>query len=299
MVRTSSFLISGINIVIHPHSPEKYIELFNDIYKKREVKHVRGYQYIMIGELWPLNNDPLKGLKGSLYRFLQIDKDAVWFDVLKNNKASKEDLSRIELPENLRPNTEIYDFIFYPIGHTLYISLKSTTKIRYRYPTISISQVNNGLNMLFSSFDIIEKYGKVETTIIPDKQQLANIFSIPVLKKLTIDIIKPNTDDLSSAQHKVMKRFNNMNVRRTIQTYDAEKNYSIIPDEDLKCLASVAATNGEVIGQGSDLKNTKIKISTKERPWMQTVTYNPLKQSSTNAFENATSDLTKHNDIKQ
>lgn len=286
---------SGINIVTHPHSPQGYVELLAAAFRERASVIVRGSQHLMIGALRPLyQGEPLKGLQGSFYRFIQVDKNASWFNVSRHDEATLEELSRINIPDDLRPNTETFDFVFYPKGHTLYYNRRSGTKVNGRRPVLGAGQVAKLLNEVFLTPSIHQRFGKVEVTVLPDSDQLKKILAIPKLTRLVIDVTRPNADELGKAQEKVFKKMEKMRARRFKEEIVAEQGESIVLDEDTKVIAIVAASNGSVEGYGYTLDDRRLDRSTTDKPWKETVLYNPEVQSEVSALNQATLHLPGH-----
>lgn len=287
--------VSGINVVTHPHSPEGYIELMYELFRSRRHIRVYGSLHLMLGELKPIDSTKgMTGLFGRLYRFVNIDKDAPWFNVAKHDEATEEELAQINLPDELRPNTEMFDFVFYPVGHTFYFNTRSGNKIDGKRGSLSPGQVAKLLVALTSLQPIEKKYGPVEVTTLPDKEQLEKILAIYSLKKLVIEVSKPNPDELGVAQAKVFNRLDKMKSRKIRQEIYAEKDASITLDEDSRTLAHVASTNGKVVGSGYTATHRKVEESTVRKPWVDTVDYNPNVQSEADALMAATNELPGH-----
>ena len=288
----AKFSVSGINIVTHPHSPEKYIDLMCELFKIRRHIRVYGSQHLMLGELKPIDSVHGEiGLFGRLYRFVNIDKDSPWFNVAKHDEATEEEVKQIHLPDELRPNTEMFDFVFYTRGHTFYFNTRSGNKVDGKRGNLSPGQVAKFFAALTSYPLIQKKFGPVEVTTLPDKKQLEKILAIHSLRKLVIEVSKPNPDELGAAEKKVFDRLSKMNSRKIRQEIYAEKNESIRLDDDSKMLARVAATNGKVVGSGYTVNDRKVEESTVKKPWVDTFDYNPNLQSETDALMEATREL--------
>lgn len=287
--------VSGINIVTHPHSPQGYIDLLYMLFRSR--RHVQVYSslHLMLGELKPIDaTNGMTGLFGRLYRFVDIDKDATWFNVDKHDEATEEELAQINLPDELRPNTEMFDFVFYPIGHTFYFNMRSGNKIRGKQGNLGPGQVVKLFKILTSLQPVQEKFGQVDITVLPDTAQLEKILAIHSLQKLVIEVSKPNPDELGEAEAKVFSRLEKMKSRKLRQEIFAEKHESIELDEDTKSLARVAATNGKVVGSGYTAAHRKVQKSTVSKPWVDRVDYDPDIQTEAETLMAATSELPGH-----
>lgn len=295
MARDRKLTIAGINIVTHPHNPESYVRLLKKTFDLRQSVSVRAAQHMMIGELRPYSeNDPKQRLAGRIYRFLQIDKNAPWFNVARHDVATDDELRKINIPDELRPNTEMFDFVFYPHGHTLYFDTHSNAARASEQRTMSAGQVGKMLSTLFSHQEIVQEFGQVEVTVLPEQEQLERILSIYELRTLTIKVTRPNPDELGAAQARVFARLNNLKARQIKYELTAETGQSITPDDDTKQIALVAASNGVVVGHGRDRTGLMVTESTQNRPWLQQVPYNPEVELSTEVLATVTEKLPGH-----
>lgn len=287
--------IAGVNIVTHPHSPKGYIDLLNAMFNLRLHVPMRGAQHLMLGELKPVSGDGSDGaLFGRLYRFVHVDKDAPWFNVARHDEATSEELSSINLPDELRPNTETFDFVFYPKGHSFYINTRSGNRVNGKRHSIGVGQVVKLLKTLASISEIQQRFGVVDITAFPDQEQLEKILSIHNLNKLVIEVSKPNPDELGQAQAKVFDRLSGMKARKLKQELIAERYESITVDEDTRTLARVAAGNGKVVGYGYTANNKKVEESTVAKPWTDRVQYDSDIQTEADALMASTATLPGH-----
>lgn len=282
-------------MVTHPHSHAGYVDLMMSMFSLMRHIPVRGAQHLMLGEIKPISDaGPEQGLFGRLYRFVHIDKGAAWFNVSRHDEATAEEVSKIILPEELRPNTETFDFVFYPKGHTLYLNMRSGNKIGGKHHTIGVGQVVKFFKVMSSIPEIENKFGAVDITALPDKFQLEKILSIHSLNRLIIEVSKPNPDELGKAQAKVFSRLSGMNTRKIKQELFSEKSESISLDDDALTLAKVAATNGKVTGYGYTAVNKKVEESTVNKPWKDRILYDQDIQTEADALISATTGLPGH-----
>lgn len=290
MARERSLKITRINIVTHPHSPQDYLKLMRKVFNEAQSVPVRGDQHLMIGQLRYIDTeDHLKGMFGKIYRFIQIDRDAPWFNVVRNDIATEEELALINIPNDLRPNCEQFDFVFYPRGHAFYLESKSTGQ------SLSPNIAAKMLSGLFANPTIREEFGEVEVNVFADRQHLETIIHMHDLRRLVIKVTKPNADELGRAQAKVFGRLCRWNARKATIDVTAEKDESIEVDAILKIAARVAAAgNGKVEGFGYDNGGARLEESTVNKPWDTTVTYNPNVQTQETAMIAATANLPGH-----
>lgn len=287
MARNRKFTVAGLNIVTHPHSPENYVKLFRSLFRQTLSIYVRKNQKVMLGEMRPVvtGQDLVNGIFGRIYEYDQIDPNAPWFNVEKNEVATEDEIAQIAIPEELKPNLAFFEYVFYPKTHKLYFITS------FSYESLSPNYVEK-LFLRLIGLPIIEKnFGKVEVTVLPDISQLDKIFSIHRLAKLTIDVVKPNPDDNADAEEEVFKRLEQENARRIVQVLVAEPNESIKPNEDTKLLAKVAASNGKVEAIGFNNAGEKVEESTVTKPWKEPVTYDPDETTLTDKFLSFTSEI--------
>lgn len=281
MGQLRSFQVSALNVVTHPHSPNGYVDLFKAIMQQKRPVAIRGTQHMMLGELRPLHQkDPESGLFGRIYRFDHIDPDLPWFNVARHKAATEEEMAKIAIPENLVPNFVLFDFVFFPKGHTLYFVSHME---KYSLSPRSLVKM---LEVSLLSEEVFQKFGKVDVTIIPDKQSLQRIFQMHRLAKLFIDVKRPNPDDNESDDEVVFGRLARQGARRIKQEMTAEKGETILPDNETKILAKVAARNGKVSAVGYDQEGIRVEESTANMPWQQVVTYDPKYELASDALVN-------------
>lgn len=122
MAREKKIVIGALNIVTQPHSTNTYIDLFKDTNKLRNPVCIAGDQYGMLSGVFKLesNQDKYGPITGDIYKFTNIDKNANWFDTTKNDFANEDDLGEINIPDNLKPNSSKFTYIFFPIQHILF-----------------------------------------------------------------------------------------------------------------------------------------------------------------------------------
>ncbi|SEL32151.1 DUF4747 family protein [Nitrosovibrio tenuis] len=287
MAQNRKITISGLNIVTHPHSPQKYVDLFRSAYRMKKSVALRTTQRLMIGELRRLDSDKemIEGIYGRIYRFDQIDPNAPWFNVETNEVATQDEIAAITIPDELKPNLAMSDYVFYPRTHKLYYVSYHTGVV------LSPGSLLKLFDNLFSTPTITKEFGKVEITIIPDRTQLSKILALHRLAKLTIDVVRPNPDDNHDDEEEVFRRFDRLNVRRIFQVYTAESMESIKPDHDTTLLAKVAADNGKVTAIGYTASGQRVEESTSYAPWKESITYSPDEQNSPDVLVGYTSAL--------
>jgi hypothetical protein len=257
---------SGINIVTHPHSRESYKKIITAMVSKRYSINTGGSHKLMIGTIDNYYDESENVFYGSLYRFTDIDINDKWFDLSSNEEAKKEDLTGINIPENLKPGLKSFYYVFFLGTHKLYFVSKQGND------SLPARHVEKLLTTFLTMGDF-NKFESFKVTVIPDQQAVDSIISNKSIKKLTIDINKPNPDVPSNETDKeVQKRFIDERTRRITETLYAENGQHIIPSEHTTSFAKLASENGsvEIISDESGFSEIK---STKSSPLREMIKY--------------------------
>lgn len=266
MARDKKVSYTAINITLHPHSPKKYIQLFNSLFDMKEQVKLRGDSYAMLTELKFLEGDKT-ALSGQLGRFTKIDKDE-WFNIDEMRSADEDETKKIVIPKSLRANFKPFNFIFYSDSHKLVI------EIAHGKNTISPKTVLAFLKHLCSFKKIEEQYGKVELTLIPEADKLKQIFKIPQLTFLQLVITRPNTDGMDDIEEDVLDLLNDIGAREERREYKAAGS-SLRLNNQTKALSKVAQTNGSVLAKGRDETGKAVELSTTQHPLIVPGYFNP------------------------
>lgn len=266
--------VGALNIAMHaPHSIDHYINLIESSYRSRKITLFRGINGALIGALNPIDKENLaKGFIGELYRFLKLDPSEPWFNVNNHETASKDEIKEIKIPEHLKPHLTRFSFVFFPKGHRLYIDTKSSSgKI------LGLSTAETIFSNIFNNVDS-ENFNQIEVTVEPDKSTLDKIFKIPTIRHLEIEIVRPNPDDHSDDERKLLERLENQRARKMDVCLTSNRDDSIKPDNETKILAKVASSNGYVKASGRNHQDEPITLSTKDTPWIERASYDAKQQ---------------------
>ncbi len=285
MPRPKTLYMGAINITLHPHKPETYIELFEAVLDGTQMADAGMNHKMFLGRLGTIVDDkPLDGLAGDFYRFFNLDKKSAWIDVVERRALKRGEASRMkEIPENLKPDASRFQFVFFPDTHKLIFTLKgeyfenSLTKPRAA-PSISPNRMVFVLEELFSTPKIVKKFGKVSVTAIPIKEKVEELLNLKRLQILTIDLTRPNPDDFATIERRHFKKLDDQNIDKQTVIVHAASADGIKPDEDTKQLARVAASNGKVRAEGYDAAGKKRIESTVSHPHIETAQYYPKTQ---------------------
>lgn len=263
-LRTNKF--GALNITTQPHSPQKYINLFNAAFQNGK-KGIDGKYYGekrgIIGKLITPVDLP-NALIGSLHIFTTIDKDKPWLNREKLNEAEECEKDEIRIPDYLYPNLTTCHFIFDANSHKLYFETKNKKNENF-----GPKPIENLFSNIFNNDSLFQEYGQVDVTLIPQSNALDNLLSNPVIKKLEIKITPPNPDDLAEAEREIMERLNTLNAKEAEINYTASNENGIKIDAQTKTIAEIASTNGIVSVKAINDKGLLIKDSTKAHPCVQ------------------------------
>lgn len=244
-----------------PHSTEKYISLFKDAKKLKQLVRLGSLHGAMLGSLHTGRSESkTKELTGEIYRFVKLDPNEPWFNVETSDVATDDDVGAIKIPEHLLPHLQRIEFVFKPEVHELwFVSQDRKDRMGPKFAAAFFQQ-------LFDRLVISGRYPDIEVTPLPDKDSLEEMMSSSTLEKITIELKRPNADDAGGDEAKWLKRLERQKARKITTEIVAAKGEFITPDEETQALAKVAARNGNVSITGRDPAGLKVEESTREKP---------------------------------
>lgn len=254
--------VSAINIAMHePHSPSEYVRLIRAAYKSNTVLRFDSLHRGMIGSLHPIDDEnPELGFTGEIYRFVKLDPNEPWFNNRTREEATSAELQAVNIPEHLLPHLQRFPFVFKPASHHLfYISHDRDLRLGPK-------SLEKFLQLLFDLLSFDEDFPPIEVTATPDREKLNEIFSLPYLSKLTIELRRPNSDSGQSEQERWQRKLERQKARRMTLVIDGVKGGTIEPDDDTRAMATVAASNGSVEASGKTLDGSPVRLSTTDKP---------------------------------
>lgn len=277
MARKRKIEAAALNITIHPHSKQKYIDIFNKIHELKISSKIRDKYYGIIGWIREIEaDDPEKGLHGEIFKYLNIDPYAPWL----NKKALEEiDIDAESgippVSEDMKPHLEKIYFHFYPKKH------------RFIFNTYKFSPVTarNFFENIFLEEEFKDDFEFAEVTVESKKEVIDSILKMHRLSWLEITIKRPNSDDDGECNEKdILELLEDEHVRTFFQKKTAPRGESLTPSEQTKTLMNVAKSNGKINAQGYNEFDERVTESTVDNPLKETTTYNPEKESFTVAF---------------
>ncbi|CBG88830.1 DUF4747 family protein [Citrobacter rodentium] len=272
MARAKKLSYGAINITIHPHSPQKYVELFRDARKLFLNVNVHGDQFAVLQHFNPMHREQLitEPYEGEVVKYTDINKNGEWYSISRKELATDEEKEQIVIPDDMKPNVSRFSFIFLPNVHLLVYENQHAQK------NISPRQMEKFLNTLFSNEKIKEKYGVVNVTSLTEPDAVERMLSLKGITLLSMVTRRPNPDDLVSAEHEFQERFKAIGVIEEDKTYKAERDGQIKPDKKLKRDALIAARNGQVEIKRKNESGHVERLSTIDKPLQRSASYDPV-----------------------
>ena len=269
MARLRKISVAAINVALHDHSVDAYVNLFKALDKNNVTAKYFGDKYATLGALQPLRKDDFsRGIYGLIYRFTHIDTDGPWFNRKEKKRAEPDDLRTLSIPGGLGANLEMARFLFLPRGHTFYFETRTEDR-----KTFSPQSMESVIERMCQAPAIAKNFGRVETTVLPRADSLRKVLALPKMRTLIVQIKRPNPDHVD--EDKILKRLRSQNLDRWEQVMTAAPRESIKPDPETRSLAAVAATNGYVSAAGVNHQGHRVHESTKDHPWIVDESYDP------------------------
>jgi len=281
---TRSLSISAINIKMPvPHSAERYISLLRDVFQQRRSIRLGGDRVALLGSF---RFDASPNLVfGEFYKYMDLDASGEWFNLESGQPAEEEDLEQIVIPDNLKPHFQFLPYVFFPRTHRLFYISKDGKE------TLSPAYAKKTLEGLFASELVTRQYGQIEVTVEPSFESLESILSMPQLKYLEIDVTPPNPgDDLDEEEQRLFEEqqvlFQQMSDQRASRyrvLLNTDHAQGLSPDLRTRRLATIAQSNGKVVGKGGPHGRTKT-VSTTQHPLVERTTFDSELQVRTDAL---------------
>jgi hypothetical protein len=271
--------IGALNIVMPaPHNPQRYIDLFQRAYKRKHPVRLRGDFAGMIGSCRAEEVGGNTIVTGELYKFFDLQLDGQWYNTLEQKAAEEAELAQIHIPENLKPHFQIFPFVFFPNKHRLFFITKD------QHDSFSPGQTQKLFSSVFEDLRLVREYGEIEVTVEPSTETLERIFSMPRLKRITIEVTPPNADDHDDAEVRLFEKMGLLNADRQVMELSSKKHNGLTLTDDIKTLADIGSSNGVVSGRGEDDEGHTVNVSTAEHPLQEKVEFESLIQSRTEAL---------------
>lgn len=270
-----------INIRLHPHEDGTYQDFIEKIYDLKQAVRIHGDRYAMLSLL--NKSEKNYGIyTGLLSTFTKIDTSEPWFDAKSLKEASNSQISEISIPDNLYPNASAFNFLFDTKQHRLYIQTYSKGKV------ISIRSALTLISRLSDNLSITKIFGDAKITVIQSREGLSRVFSLPVIKRVTFTLMKPNADIFDDDfDENVEKYLEDLNSKKLTITIEAEAGKSIPTTPQIQRIGQSALEHGSVQTEGRD-ENGATYRSTEDFPKELHGKYDPDATSENLAFRSLT-----------
>ena len=248
MSREKVIEVGLLNVVIHPHNPELYLELFRDAKRRKLTGRINRSRAARLGPFEELDigtNGTI--VVGRLYFYSDIDSGKPWLDDSINDAADENKLSGIKSElRKLHPEFKYMRYILNPKTHRIYFEVRNEEG-----KSFSPATVHKAFSSIFTDQGILEKFNEVTFTVIPETDTLNKIYAIEQLKRLRIELSTPNPDDWDDEFKEIQDMLDRQKAKSLTHELTRKKGTeSLEPDDFTKKLARVAAENGKVTGFG-------------------------------------------------
>lgn len=277
MARQQKVTIGELNIRLHPHVDGTYDEFIDALYRLKMSVKLRGTRYGIISMLDRRGRSADEYI-GIITTFTKIPSGGVWFDTGSLQKASEEQVSEINIPQGLSPDSAAFYFRFNPQKHRLIVQSFGAGE------PFSIGHALRLFSTLADRAKIVNRFGRATITIVQKKSAIDDLFGISVIRKVTIVIEKPNADVFADDfEESVEDYLIETNSRRLTLVQDADRGESVKPSVSLKKIAMTALANGHVIVEGRN-NDAPIKLSSDKFPISETAFFDPDQSDEKSTF---------------
>jgi hypothetical protein len=208
------------------------------------------------------------GITGTFSKFSKIDQDGEWFDAdrfepLPNDQAP-------EIDPNLFPNHRPFFYYFDVPTHTFVYE-------RYgSHGTLSSSSVFRFFASIGKNLAFQEEFGLLEVDHVKEKATLEKLLQFETLKRIQIEIRRPNPDYLTDEQEaEIIGRLENQRARKERVELEAMPGQSLQPDQITLAEAELGIDNGKVITFGRNETGTSETRSSEDYPLEEKSKYDP------------------------
>lgn len=259
MAREYKIAAAVLNVSLHPHPKGIYKDWLEAIYRRRIAGHIHGDRYGMISTLDRRQAE--EGLlNGVITTFTQIESGGPWFNTEDLAEATKDQISQVSIPRNLRPNASSFFFQFDLANHK--IDFQTYSKGKAFTPVSGLRFFRD----LAAKDRLAEQFGEAKISLINDRASLKTLFDLEQINQIRITIQRPNTDIFEdNLEDKVQKHLQEMNGRSLSIIYQSEPGQSLDPTDEIRQISDLALAHGEIEVTGRD-GNGSVKLSSDSFP---------------------------------
>jgi hypothetical protein len=260
--------LAAFNIVTHPHSPAGYSQLFLAARSLRQPVKIWGETHGLLATAYrPRAELDLSVITGEIFTFLQLDQTLGWFDIVRGEEATDEQIEAVNIPEELRPHLKKIRYVLFPGDHVFVYAREDS-----HHGSISPTPMQNFLERLLNDNRLLEKtrFQEVEVRLIQDRRELTEILERITLERLEIFVELPNAGDTpGDAEEKVAKEMEEENLKELEIIKKAADERGLHPNENTKDYMTAAASNGYVKARGTTAEGEKKEYNTQTAPLVE------------------------------
>jgi hypothetical protein len=217
-------------------------------------------------------------LRGFLTTFTVIKFDGPWFDAGTLRKADDEVISEVVLPDNVFPNAATFRFVMDVNKHRIYIQSYSSGR------GLSPAMARMYFERAGDNISLTQLFGQPKITVVQNKAALDSVFDLKVVKRVIIELEKPNADIFDDDLDEQIERYlEEHKSRRITVVLEAERGESIPRTPQLNRVGESALENGSVTTEGRDELGAA-RRSTEDIPMELHDKYDPDQESEDSAF---------------
>jgi len=269
--KAKTYTFVAFNLRLHPHDKKGiYIDFFNFLQKSQLFSHT-GYKYNVIGvdqQKFEPYDDRQNIFLGRFIRYTNI-YDAKWYNTEKDEVELKEDLKDlIQVPNNLKLDGTIFDFIFLLDPHILIVQVDNDET------ATTANTIGKYFKKVFKNEDFIKRFKDGEITPICQSKDVKILLENPRLKFIEYIIRRPNADlfaDLIEAE--VLADMEESNSEEYRFQMEAQNGKFLNLSDRVKEIGEISADNGEINALEVPTDSSRYKkISTKGIPLQEPIT---------------------------
>lgn len=259
MADTVTITIGALNIAADPHPRGIYRRLFEEV--ADVAVHLWGQDWAKITPPIDRESDP-PSFYGRVLIWTEIDRDGKWLNQAEDREATVNEKRAIRIPDELDPNFRSFNFVFVETKHLLVLEYQNELGEHF-----GAQRAEKLFRKLLVKDEPEDGDPVVEVTVVPSAEALDRIFLMPRLRKLEINIVRPNPDSLDEQEERILQKLLDQGAKE--QTVILKKRPGVpklTPDEETTTLAQVASFNGFVSGEGKNEDGKAIFESTRDHP---------------------------------
>ncbi|MFW1957459.1 DUF4747 family protein [Acinetobacter guillouiae] len=263
-VKYKTYSFVAFNIRLHPHDEEGVYRNFFEFLQQSNLFKKTGYKYNVIGigeQDYKLYDDKEDAFLGHFIRYTEI-YDAKWYNTQKE-EVENEDLNElISVPDHLKLDGTIFDFIFFVKPHILIVQIDNDDT------GTTANTLEKYFKAIFDNEDFKRKFKAAEITAMTHSQEIKSLLDNPHLKSIEYVIRRPNSDLFSDLiEREVLEDMEESNSDEYRFKMEAQPGKYLNLKSTTKSIGEIAAENGEVNAQILDSDLTRYRdISTKKIP---------------------------------